>query len=380
MAKRLTKKLRNPFVYEGYESPDYFCDRAEETEKLIANWKNGRNVTLVSPRKIGKTGLIKHAFYHIKEQERDAICIYTDIFHTQNQYELAQALGRAVIQERLLDARSSMDKVLSFFSMWRPTVSFDQLTGSPTVSVSIERSHAEHTIEGIFQYLKQCGKEVYFAIDEFQTILDYPEQGTEALLRSLIQFIHNVHFVFSGSKQHLMYEMFGSPERPFYQSTAMMGLAPLHEEIYYDFALRWFKEKGGDLSSSVFHRLYEQFGGYTWYMQSVLNRLYEQNKQVADEGQLKEALRSIMADKADQYEMLQNFLSDNQRRLLRAIAAEGVVAQPNANSFLQKYNLPSASSVNKALGTLLEKDMVYNTTEGYIVYDRFLNIWLTRIV
>ena len=380
MAKRLTKKLRNPFVYEGYESPDYFCDRAEETEKLIANWKNGRNVTLVSPRKIGKTGLIKHAFYHIKEQERDAICIYTDIFHTQNQYELAQALGRAVVQERLLDARSSMDKVLSFFSMWRPTVSFDQLTGSPTVSVSIERSHAEHTIEGVFQYLKQCGKEVYFAIDEFQTILDYPEQGTEALLRSLIQFIHNVHFVFSGSKQHLMYEMFGSPKRPFYQSTAMMSLAPLHEEIYYDFALRWFKEKGGDLSSSVFHRLYEQFGGYTWYMQSVLNRLYEQNKQVADEGQLKEALHTILADKADQYEMLLSFLSDNQRRLLLAIAAEGVVAQPNANSFLQKYNLPSASSVNKALGTLLEKDMVYNTTEGYIVYDRFLNIWLTRIV
>ena len=134
------------------------------------------------------------------------------------------------------------------------------------------------------------------------------------------------------------------------------------------------------MSSSVFHRLYEQFGGYTWYMQSVLNRLYEQNKQVADEGQLKEALHTILADKADQYEMLLSFLSDNQRRLLLAIAAEGVVAQPNANSFLQKYNLPSASSVNKALGTLLEKDMVYNTTEGYIVYDRFLNIWLTRIV
>lgn len=75
MAKKLTKKLKNPFVYEGYEGPDYFCDRTEETEKLIANWQNGRNVTLVSPRKIGKTGLIKHAFNRIKETEKDAICI-----------------------------------------------------------------------------------------------------------------------------------------------------------------------------------------------------------------------------------------------------------------------------------------------------------------
>lgn len=128
------------------------------------------------------------------------------------------------------------------------------------------------------------------------------------------------------------------------------------------------------------YRCFTKFWGYTWYMQSVLNRLYEQNKQVTDEEQQKEALHTILADKANQYEMLLSFLSDNQRRLLLAIAAEGVVAQPNANSFLQKYNLPSASSVNKALGTLLEKDMVYNTTEGYIVYDRFLNIWLTRIV
>lgn len=81
----------------------------------------------------------------------------------------------------------------------------------------------QHTIDSIFEYLKNCGKEVFFAIDEFQTIADYREQGTEALLRSHIQFIHNVHFIFSGNRQHLMYEMFGSPKRPFYQSTAMMS-------------------------------------------------------------------------------------------------------------------------------------------------------------
>ena len=70
------------------------------------------------------------------------------------------------------------------------------ITGSPTVSVSIERSQAGHTIDSIFQYLKNCGKEVFFAIDEFQIIAEYREKGTEALLRSHIQFIHNTHFIF----------------------------------------------------------------------------------------------------------------------------------------------------------------------------------------
>ena len=378
MAKKSTFKPRNPFICEGYEGPDYFCDRTEETDELIANLQNGRNTTLVSPRKIGKTGLIHHAFNRIKQQDKDAVCIYVDIFHTQNQYDFVQTLGKAIVEERLLDTRTPMSKVLSYFSHWRPTISPDPVTGVPTVSVAIERSNTEYTVKHIFEYLKQSGKEVYVAIDEFQTITDYPEKGTEALLRSYIQFIHNVHFVFSGSKQHLMYEMFGSPKRPFYQSTAMMTLQPLHEEVYYDFASQWFEAKKGSLSREVFQQLYALFDGYTWYLQSVLNRLYETERHVTDFQQVREAVLSILNDKASQYEMVMTFLTDNQRNLLKAIAKDSLVPQLQANDFIRKHDLPSASSIKKALTVLQDKDLVYQTPKGYIVYDRFLNLWLKR--
>ncbi len=378
MAKKSVFKPRNPFIYEGYEGPDYFCDRAEETDELIANLQNGRNTTLVSPRKIGKTGLIHHAFNRIKQQDKDAVCIYVDIFHTQNQYDFVQTLGKAIVEERLLDTRTPMSKVLSYFSHWRPTISPDPVTGVPTVSVAIERSNTEYTVKHIFEYLKQSGKEVYVAIDEFQTINDYPEKGTEALLRSYIQFIHNVHFVFSGSKQHLMYEMFGSPKRPFYQSTAMMTLQPLHEEVYYDFASQWFEAKKGSLSREVFQQLYALFDGYTWYLQSVLNRLYETERHVTDFQQVREAVLSILNDKASQYEMVMTFLTDNQRNLLKAIAKDSLVPQPQANDFIRQHELPSASSIKKALTALQDKDIVYQTPKGYIVYDRFLDLWLKR--
>lgn len=379
MAKSSTKNIRNPFIYDGYEGPDYFCDRTEETEKVIANLENGRNITLVSPRKIGKTGLIKHAFHQIKQTNNDAVCIYLDIFHTQNQHDLVQALGKAVVNEQLSERRVDTNKVLTFFSAWRPVISIDPMTGMPAVSVSIERSNTEHTLESIFSYLNNSNKEVYIAIDEFQAVTSYLEKGTEALLRSHIQFLHNVHFIFSGSKLHLMYEMFGSPERPFYQSTAMMSLAPLHEERYYDFAARFFQNRRGDLSKEVFHELYEQFNGYTWYMQSVLNRLYECEKRVTNYGQVDEAITSILTSKADQYEMLLTFLTDNQRCLVKAIAAEGTVLQPQSQEFIRNYDLPSASSVNKALAALAEKDIVYSTSNGYIIYDRFFDLWLKRI-
>ena len=378
MAKKYVFKLRNPFIYEGYEGPEYFCDRKEETEELIANLQNGRNTTLVSPRKIGKTGLINHVFNRIKQQDKDAVCIYIDIFHTQNQYDFVQTLGKAIVEERLLETRTPMSKVLSYFSHWRPTISPDPVTGNPTVSVAIERSNTEYTVKSIFEYLKQSGKEVYVAIDEFQTITDYPEQGTEALLRSYIQFIHNVHFVFSGSKQHLMYEMFGSPKRPFYQSTAMMTLLPLHEDVYYDFTSRWFEGKKGSFSREVFQQLYSLFDGYTWYLQSILNRLYEMERHVTDYQQVREAILSILKDKSSQYEMVLTFLTDNQRNLLKAIAKDSCVAQLQANDFIRKHELPSASSIKKALTVLIEKDLVYQTSKGYIVYDRFLDLWLKR--
>ena len=335
-------------------------------------------MTLVSPRKIGKTRLILHSFNKIKQQDKGAVCIYTDIFHTQNQHDFVQTLGKAIVEEKLLDTQSSMAKVLKYFSQWRPTISPDPVTGVPTVSVSIDRSNTEYTLKSIFEYLKQSGKEVYVAIDEFQTIKDYPEQGTEALLRSYIQFIHNAHFIFSGSKQHLMYEMFGLPQRPFYQSTAMMTLQPLHEEIYYDFASRWFEAKKGSFNEEVFHQLYTLFDGYTWYLQSILNRLYEMERHVTDYQQVREAILSILKDKSSQYEMVMTFLTDNQRSLLKAIAKDNCVAQLQANDFIRKHELPSASSIKKALTVLKDKDLVYQTTKGYIVYDRFLNLWLKR--
>ena len=378
MAKT-NKSIENPFVYEGYEGPEFFCDRMEETETIISDLQNGRNLTLVSPRKIGKTGLIHHVFHTIKSQQKDAVCIYVDIFHTQNQHDFVQTLGKAIVSERLLDSRGAKEKALGFFSSWRPSVSFDPLTGSPTVSVSIERNASELTLKSIFDYLKASKKEVYVAIDEFQAVADYPEKGTEALLRSYIQFMHNVHFIFSGSRQHLMYEIFFSPKRPFYNSTTMMGLEPLHEEIYYAFASRLFQKKKGSFSEEAFHELYELFEGHTWYMQTVLNRLYDGWLHITDSVQVREAIADVLKRKRDLYDSLHLFLTNNQFDLLKAIASEQCVEQPLSGDFLNRNHLGSASSVKRALQVLLDKELVYRAKQGYIVYDKFANLWLRRM-
>lgn len=380
MAKKTDLKLGNPFVYQGYVSPEYFCDRTEETEELIANLRNGRNTTLISPRRIGKTGLIRNAFYRIKEAEKDAICIYIDIFATKNQHDFVQQLGTAIAQHVMSYQQKALKRLLEFFGSWRPVFSADPLTGMPTVSVSIEPSQSVMTLKSIFDFLEQSRQKVYIAIDEFQQITYYPEQGLEAQLRSFIQFAPNIKFIFSGSKQHLMAQMFQSPDRPFYQSTASMGLAPLHEEIYYDFAQHFFETKRGGISQEVFSATYQRFSGITQNIQQILNRLYEVERHVDNDHQVKEAIRHIVNRNSMQYEALVGFLTDNQLSLLKAIAKRDYVASPQANDFIKQYDLPSASSVKTALTVLQDKDLVYRDTRGYWVYDRFFDLWLKQLV
>ena len=379
MAKKTNTQLRNPFVYQGYVSPDYFCDRIVETEELIGNLQNGRNTMLISPRRIGKTGLIKNAFHKLKEIEKDATCIYVDIFSTKNQQEFVQVLGSAITQDVLSRGQRAMKNLLEFFGSWRPVFGQDPYTGTPTISISIEPSQSTVSLKSIFDYLSLSKREVYIAIDEFQQITKYPETGIEALLRSHIQFIPNAHFVFSGSKRRLMTQIFNSPERPFYQSTVSIGLEPLHEEIYYDFTRRFFEAKKGSFSQEMFHHVYHRFDGVTRSIQLMLNRLYETEKNVCSEAQINEAILHIVNQSSMQYEELINLLTANQLSLMKAIAQEGCVVSPQGDEFIKRYNLPSASSIKTALDVLLDKDLVYRTQTGYIIYDHFLAVWLRRL-
>lgn len=378
MAPRRQKEPDNPFIYKGYEGPDYFCDRERETEQIIGSLRNGRNLTVISPRKIGKTGLIKHVFNHIKESDKDAICIYIDIFATQNLYDFVQVLSVAIVEEAVEREKSLLNKTFDLFRAWRPVLSYDSLTGLPTVSVSIEPSREEYTLKSIFDHIEKLKKNIYIAIDEFQQIANYPEKGVEALLRSHIQFSH-AGFIFSGSRQHLMAEMFNSPKRPFFQSTEFVNLQPLSEATYYEFSRRFFEKRKGFLNEDVFRYIYQYFNGHTWYVQFVMNRLYETTKRAESVEQSNQIILSVIDTLAPQYEMMMTLLTINQVNLLKAIAKEHKIEKPQSAEFVNKHNLSSPSSVKTALDVLVDKELVYHEKDGYIVYDRFMAIWLQRL-
>ena len=370
-------KPNNPFLVTGYHSPEYFCDRRQETETMIQALYNGRNVTLIAPRRMGKTGLVKHVFYKLREQEPDIVTFYMDIYSTQALGDFIRLFASTVLGRLDSVPQKALGRVGKFIKSCRPVFTFDELTGQPKVTIDIVPSSEEATLREIFDYLRSSEKRCYIAIDEFQQIAEYPEKGAEALLRSYIQFVPNINFIFAGSKQHIMQQMFHSAKRPFYQSTQTLVIDRIARDEYYRFAADFFTRQGRKLAEETFGYLYDAFDGHTWYIQTLLNRLYGYAGN-PDIGMVDYAIGEVVAESTYTYENLLAAYPASNIRLLKAIAKAGCVREINSGDFITEYRLRAASSVNSALKRLIDREMVYKTADGYIVYDRFMAIWLRQ--
>lgn len=364
----------NPFSVVGYLGPEYFCDREKETRKILSWIENDSNVTLIAPRRYGKTGLIRNVLHYLPH---DSVGTYIDIYSTRNLSEFVKQFVTAVVGVVDTPMEKVMATVARFFKSCRPTV-VPQENGLPKFSFDISPSESEASLREAFDYLKHRERNLVIAIDEFQQILEYPETGTEALLRSFIQEVPWIRFVFAGSRQHLMSEMFASARHPFYNSTDILSLDVIACEKYAAFAEGFFRQAGKPFNRDSFVGLYEKFDGITWYVQRVLNRLWFMGDGVGSKTQVEDVIDELIEDRALTFRDLLDSQNEVARKLLPAIARAGIVAEPTSADFLATCAL-SASSVRSALVDLRARDLVYKNEKGYCVYDRLLGLWLKRI-
>ncbi len=365
----------NPFLISGYYSPEFFCDRESETHKIIDALNNGRNITLIAPRRIGKTGLIKHAFYHLKHQQPEIITLYIDIYSTQSLGDFVKLLANTVLGQLDSVPQKALSRISTFIKSCRPVFTLDEFTGMPKVTIDINANEEENSLKEIFDYLASSDKRCYIAIDEFQQIAEYAEPGIEALLRSYIQFLPNVNFIFAGSKKHVMQEMFSSSKRPFYQSTQLLNITTINLEKYAQFAESHFAQNGVTIPHEIFASIYDKYSGHTWYIQNILNRLYSYHRNVDNE-LVEYATSQILEESGPAYIDLMKAYKGGPMKLLRAIAREGCVKEVLSGTFIAKYELKAASSVSSYLKKLVDNELVYPGEAGYIVYDRFMAEWL----
>lgn len=371
----------NPFIVTGKIEPAYFCDRVQESARLIKSLTNGNNMVIISPRRMGKTGLIQFC-YEKPEIKKEYYTFFIDILHTSSLREFTYLLGRE-IYETLLPRSKKMAKL---FVQTLKSISgkfgFDPITGLPTFNVELgDIDRPEYTMEEIFQLLVAADKPCIVAIDEFQQIAKYPEKNIEALLRTHIQKIRNCNFVFAGSERHMMQEMFMSSARPFYHSADIMELNAIAPEIYIPFIVGHFESRNRKISSENVEKVYNLFKGHTYYIQKTFNEAFADTPE-GDECSietLRTAINNLIAYNDTIFREILSNIPEKQKELLYAIAKDGEAEKITSAEFIKRHSLTSASSVQSATNKLLEKDIITEINKVYSVTDKLFAMWINGI-
>lgn len=370
--------MDNPFVTKGYAGPEYFCDRIEETKKMVALTTNGNNIALISPRRVGKTDLIHHCFQQTEIKEKFHT-FHIDIYATTSITDFVNVFGRAILEELKPKGRVAWERFLDMLRSVRSEISFD-INNNPTWSLGLgDLSSPTTTLDEIFNYLNEAEKPCLIAIDEFQQITKYPDgANVEAMLRTYIQKCVNATFIFAGSQRHLMGEIFTSPSRPFYQSVLIMNLQPISMDKYIEFAQTQFRKRDKEIEAEAVAEVYSQFDAVTSCIQRTLNILFLQTLPgaVCTLEKVADAIDYILALFSETYEILLEKIPEKQREVFIAIAKEGYAKGITGKNFIKKYHLHTASVVSAATRSLLEKDFITQSKDAYAVYDPFFARWL----
>lgn len=372
----MKKQVANPFISSGYVSPEYFCNRQEETKRMLDAISSCRNLTLISLRRMGKTGLLKHVKHQLENSGKLCSVVYIDLLPTMKGNDMLNAVTSALYRLRK-DERNFLEKILGFMASLRPRMTIDPLTGEPSVELSIESSSGlKSGLEQIMKLISETKQDIVFMFDEFQQIANYPEKNIEAILRSVIQEYPVIPYIFSGSSKHMLENMFMSPGKPFYHSSELMYLERINENDYRSFISENFRKGKIVIDDGSITQIFDWTRLHTYYVQYVCNILYEKGKARTGEAEVRSVFHQIITDFEPQFINYRNLLPPHQFRLLKAIAVENGVAQPTAGNFIGKHDLTSPSSVSTSLKALAEKEMIVYDRDKWQVYDVFLSRWL----
>jgi AAA+ ATPase superfamily predicted ATPase len=369
----------NPFITSGYSGQKYFCDREKETKDIVDLLVNGNNLALISPRRIGKTDLLRHCFN--KKEIRDKYhCFIVDIYSTKSLSDLINKLGSEILDVLRTKEKNTWLAFVNTLKSMKFFFSYDA-AGVPSWGVNVgDIKNPDVTLKEIFSYLNNSPKPCIVAIDEFQQILKYSEDNVEATLRTFVQYSSKTRFVFSGSQRHLMGAIFTSPSRPFYQSVTIMNLDIIPKAKYMAFCKYHFEHNGKTVDEEVVNKVYDRFEGVTYYLQKIMNILYLKTPEKSNCSikMLDPAIAYIIDFTSPIYEDLLYQIPYKQAQVLLAISHLGKAENVTSGDFIKQIGAISPSSVNSALKGLLDKDLLTSNKGVYQVYDKFFEIWLRR--
>jgi hypothetical protein len=376
----------NPFVYGEVVPLSAFVDREDELDRLTRDLMAGQKVFLISPRRYGKSSLVRQA---LRASARGGALVVDVTVSSYSSYvAFLEGYARALssVERQTGRAATWLREVLASA---RPEVRIETSdTGRPEVSVSFPTARNERDVSRLAQEVfalpgriaEKRGRKLAIALDEFQAIGAFNGGNVEHALRAAVQQQREVGYVFSGSEPALMERMLGR-SRPFYKAGPVMRLGRIPADRFATFLEARFKSTGIKPAPGLGGAIVELAGNLPYDVQRLAHEVWDDARANAQRRagleDLHATLTRLLGEHQSLFEATWQRLTLAQRATLRAAVLQEGRELLSADT-RARYRLSGASTVQASLAALVREDVLARDGDRYIVVDSLLREWVAR--
>ncbi len=367
------------FVYGMSVGGDNFTDRIEETKRIKLDFENGINVILISPRRMGKTSLIKKV---ISEMDNPGIkVVYMDIYDCRSEYDFYNRFAETMMKSTGNQLEQVMENIKRFLVRVSPKLSFSPEPNSE-FSVSLGITPRDYSPEEILDLPERIAKEqgirIVVCIDEFQQIGEFADSLTvQKRLRGVWQHHQHVSYCFFGSKKHLMENIFQSRRMPFYQFGEMLHLKCIPTEYWVPFICSRFEKYGKKISEEYAARICHTVKNYSSYVQQLAWNVMAETEIEVNEESFTEGFNALLEQNSSLFIQQTEGLTTYQLNFIRLLC-NGIHSGFNTQSVVEQYSLGSKSNVDRIKKCLIDRELITIEKEGVFLADCVFELWFKR--
>jgi hypothetical protein len=378
--------VQNPFVYGEIVPDEAFADRAGELDRLVSDLGDGQKVFLISPRRYGKSSLVRRALSALTR--RGALTIEVTVSAYSSYVAFLEGYARALTasESRWQRARDWLTEVVT---STRPEFRVEQEpTGPGRFAVAFPMVRTERDVTRLANELftlpgriaQERRRTVVVALDEFQAIEGFNGGSVEHSLRAAAQQQRHVGYVFSGSEPSLMEKMIG-PRRPFYKAGPVMRLEKIPAGLFAEFIEARFTSSGVKPEPGLGAAIVDLAGNLPYDVQRLAHETWDDVRsggaRRAALDDLHHTLTRLLSEQETMFEAVWQRLTLAQRAVLRASVLQGGRELLSADT-RARFRLGGPSSIQASLAALVKQDLLLKEGGRYVVVDSLLREWVAR--
>ncbi len=373
--------MERAFVYGISVEGDNFTDRIKETKRLKLNFENGINVILISPRRMGKSSIVKKVRSEITNPEIKVV--YMDIYDCRSEYDFYNRFASVLLKETATKTEQVIENIKQFLVRLTPKISFSPEPMSD-FSLSLGITPQNYQPDEILQLpeliAREQGKHIVICIDEFQQIGEFTDSITvQKRLRGVWQHQQNVSYCLFGSKKHLMTKLFQNRKMPFYQFGEMMYLDKIPTEDWVEYIQSRFAHQGKKISEELARNICETVKNCSSYVQQLAWNVLAETMDETTEQDFKNGVDALMAQCSGLFEEQLQGLSSYQMNYLRAVC-NGIHSDFGSKAVMEEYNLGSKSNISRIREALLDRELIEVSPEGVYLEDPVFRMWFKNLL